>query len=80
MISKSLLNIFSFSILSMSSFVKLQYDKSSHCNPLRPNRIYVTTYVLISFATTLNLFNLTQFLQIAKNPYFVIPVAPIKSY
>jgi hypothetical protein len=34
---------------------------------------------VISFATRLSLFNLVQFLQIAKKPSFVMPVAPMNS-
>ena len=78
-IMRSLLNIFSFYIFSMSGLVKLQYERSSHSRSFSPSRIYVTTYVDISFATRLSLRNLVQFLQMAKKPSLVMPVDPINS-
>jgi len=79
MMVKSLLNIFSFYIFSISDLVILQYERSSHTKSFNPNKISVTTSVVISFATRLSLFNLVQFLQIAKKPSFVMPVAPMNS-
>lgn len=78
-ISTPLLKIFSFSTLSRSAWLSPVYEISSHSNLCKPNRISETISVVTSVATRLNLFNLTQFLQIAKNPSFWTPVPPIKS-
>ena len=79
-ISTPLLKIFNFSTFSMSAWFNPVYEMSSHSSLCNPNSSSETMSVVTSFATKLSLLSFTQFLQIAKNPYFCTPVPPMNNY